>query len=369
MPYGTTVVWPATSGPGTGWLWSRRADLFWIAGGGFLLTAALLAPVSVVPGADVVLTTAFLHLAIVCNYPHYAATYQVIVRERRTRPSPFRWLLISAPIMVGLLAAAAIWQELLWGPIVRLYLTWSAHHYAAQNYGLATMYSMRFGRALTEGEKLPLQAAFLGIGAVMMLCANTLGGDAILAARIVGGPGDEYVPIAAFPPWMYPVAMCIAVASVGSFLFARWRLIARTGRDFEPIVWVLFVTTIAWFVVPNIRLSNGESWMSASMTTALLGAPPFFHCAQYLAVTGHRSRWSGPVKPIWLFTALVFGGYLLFHGPVPVIPAVLPIGRTHAIVLLLAIINLHHFWMDGLMWRRPKKASAPAPAPAPAVAV
>ena len=367
MARGQTVVWPAVGGPGTGWLWNRRADLFWIAGGGFFLTAAVLTPLSLLPGAGVWITSLFLHLAIVCNYPHYAATYQLIVRERHGKPGPFFWLLVSTPLMIGLLLVAGFHHELVWAPVMRLYLTWSAHHYAAQNYGLAALYSMRFGQGLTDGEKRPLQAAFLGLGAVMMICANTLGGDATLAARIVGVDRNaEYIPIAAFPPWAYHAAMLLAIASFGAFLWARQKVVARTGKGFRPAVWLLFATTAAWFVLPNVRMPGGGTWMWPSLTLALFGAPPFFHCAQYLGITGHRSRWTGDVKPIWLFAMLVGVGYLLFHGPVPLLKAVLPLDSAHAILLLLAVINLHHFWMDGLMWRRPKKAPAPAPAPAPA---
>ena len=130
---------------------------------------------------------------------------------------------------------------------------------------------------------------------------------------------------------------------------------------------MLFITSFAWFVLPNIHGPNGLPWMWPGLRLALLGAPPFFHCAQYLAVIAHRHRQSGDVRPIFLFAGLVFGGFALFHAPPHLVPRLFPIDGLRGTLLVVALINLHHFWLDGVMWRRPKQAPAPAaPAVSPA---
>ncbi len=365
MAHGKAVVWsPVSYEPGRPWLWSRPIDRLFVAGGGFFLVAAVLVPLSLLPSVGPSLNALLLHLSVLVNYPHYTSTYQVIVRERERRPASFRTLLWSAFPMAALLVVAGRWPDLLWGVVVRGYLTWSAYHYAAQHFGIAAMYCARAGTPLGAREKGPLQAAFLGVGGFMMLMANTVGGDADLAARVVGltENGGE-VPIAGFPSWMYGVGLALVAASGVAFAVAERRFAARTGRTFLREVWMLFATNLAWFVVPNLRLPGGEGWMWPGLALCLLGLPPFFHGLQYMAVTGHRSRTTGPVRPIWLFAGLVAAGYLLFHGPVPLLPAIAPVDATRGILLLVSVINLHHFWMDGLIWRRARVAALPASPP------
>ena len=123
-----TIVWPAVSPrePRGLWLWSRGHDLAWIVGVGAFVFAALAVPITLlVPVSAGALVTAFMHMAVLCNYPHYAATYQIIARERHKAPGSFRWLVWSSPIAALAVALGVAWPWLI-GPIVRLYLTWSA---------------------------------------------------------------------------------------------------------------------------------------------------------------------------------------------------------------------------------------------------
>ena len=365
MAYGVTVEIPATTPAETQYLWGRRFDLFWIAGGGFFVVALVVLPIANVDGLGAALTATFLHLAILCNYPHYAATYQIIVRERVAKPRPFRWLILSTPLMLGLLVLAAFFPDLLVAPLVRLYLTWSVYHYSAQNYGISVLYGVRFGRPLVDREKLFLQAAFVGTGAFMILMANAVGGDPATAARVVGlAENGGTIPTVGFPSWIYWPGLGMVAASFGAFAWADALYKNRTGHHLDIAVWMLLLTTFAWFVVPNLRTPSGTPWMPEALTVCLLGAPPFFHCAQYLAVTFWRSRTTGNVRPVWLGAALVAIGFVLFQATRPLVPAILPIDSLRGMLLLLAVINLHHFWMDGLMWRRPAKKAAPAPSAA-----
>lgn len=367
MAFGQTLVWPAASAPSreNPWLWSRRSDLLWICGGAFFVFAAIAAPLAFVwKPLGFVVGTFFLHASILANYPHITATYQVILLERKTRPWAFRMMVITTPLVLGLLALIAIYPEYTFGPVLRLYLTWSAHHYAAQHFGIAVMYAARAGNPLQDREKLPLQAGFLGIGAFMMIMANTLGGDPAAAARVVGLSEDGgLIPIAAFPSWTYWPALLLVIASIGAFGLAERRFSTRTGKTFGLGVWLLFATNVAWFVTPNIRF-GGETWMPAALTLTLIGAPPFFHSAQYLAVTGWRSRTNGPIRPIWLFTGLVATGFLLFNESPKIVAWAADLDVLRSILVVVAVCNLHHFYIDGLIWRRRR---APAATAAPAV--
>lgn len=368
--HGKPIVWTRLAGPADSpFLWGRATDLIWVACGGFFAFLLIAAPLSLVPSAGAALTTLFLHLGIVCNYPHYSATYQVIVRERRAKPASFALLLASLPVMAALYLLGAKSPDFVWPLLLRGYLTWSAHHYAAQHFGIASLHSARSGRALGKREKSLLQFAFLGLGAFMMITANTAGGDATTAAKIVGLANDaDQIPTAGFPVAFYDLALLVAVAAIGSALVANTLLRRRTGKGFGIQVWLLLATAFAWFVVPELRRPDGSSWLSPNLAVCLLGAPPFFHCAQYLAVIGWRNRLGGDVRPVWIYAGLVAGGLALFHLPVRALAATTGVDELHTILLLVAIVNLHHFFIDGLIWRRKRApASAPAPGPVPSV--
>src|SRR5215208_1812418 len=170
------IVWPARQGAVTGpWVWSERIDMLWIAGGASLVFGAVAAPVSYLwAGLGPVIAATFLHLGVIVNYPHYTATYELAVRERTTRPRGFRWLVTTSPLMFVLAAAAVHRPALLVMPLFRVYLTWSAFHYAAQHFGIASMYSARRGRPLMPREKRPLQASFIGVAIYMMIALNMI---------------------------------------------------------------------------------------------------------------------------------------------------------------------------------------------------
>ena len=377
MAFGKPVVWEKLAQvPGNPWLWGRRADFLWVAGGGYFLMAVVAAPLTLFEPSKALITALFLHLALLSNYPHYAATYQVLLRERATRAKDIRQLVLSVPVMLALLGAIARWPDLLLGPVVRLYLTWSAHHYAAQHFGIASMYCAKEGRPLKGRDKTVTQAAFLGVGAFMMLMANTVGGDPSATARVVGLADDGgMVPIADFPSWVYwPGLVMVAGCVVAMFVVNR-RVgggaggaaspkgeQARTG--FPRTVWLLFATNYAWFVLPNLRAGGG--WMWSGLAVFLVGAPAFFHGVQYLAVTGHRSRTTGAIRPVWLYAGLVLVGYTLFNLTVDPVRMLTGVDPLRAILAIVAVVNLHHFWMDGLIWRR-SRVTAPKPAAASAV--
>ena len=152
---GVPLVWPAISGrESSPWLWSRPVDLVVVAGAGSIGFFALAVPAAWLwAGFGAAMLTVFLHLSVVCNAPHYAATYQMVIRERRARRRNWIWLASTAPLVLVALAAIGFWPSLLLAPLARIYLTLSPHHYAAQHFGIAALYSARRGRPFDAGEK------------------------------------------------------------------------------------------------------------------------------------------------------------------------------------------------------------------------
>jgi hypothetical protein len=335
--------------------------MLWIAGGASLLFGAAAVPVSYLwAGFGPAIAATFLHLGVIVNYPHYTATYELAVRERTTRPRGYRWLVATSPLMFVLAAAAVRWPALLVAPLVRVYLTWSAFHYAAQHFGIASMYSAKGGRPLLAREKRPLQASFVGVAVYMMIALNMLNAQTLSEAT------SEYRVIGAvLPRAIYPLAVAVLAASVAAFVLGNARLLARTGRGFDRSVWLLALTNCAWFVVPNIWLPGAkEPWLGELFALWVPLAVPFFHCAQYLGVAADRARSEQPLRPVIWMSWLVALGLLLFEATVWGLPRITSIGASQAVLIVTSVLNIHHFVIDGVIWKRPQRQGQLKPAPA-----
>jgi hypothetical protein len=338
-------------------------DLLLICGVGSVAFAVLagLATVAWRPSAGLIVI-AFLHLGVLCNYPHYAATYSLVVRERHEKPHAFRALILASVIMGGVIVAGALRPAQVLRPLVTLYLCWSAHHYAAQHFGVAAMYSFRRGAPLSGTARSLARFAFLAVGVFLMLVIV----DDTRAFEVADDP--RTVPLDVLPGVGYPLAL--GVGAIAIIAFVAGELVARKerGRGFDLMVWILFGTNVAWFIVPRLRMPGSPVPWTGDLAIWLPFAIPFFHCTQYLAVCGWRERTRAEVRPIFWFMGLVGVGLLLFEGLSRALPHVTPLDENGAYILVPAALNIHHFWVDGRIWRSAKKnAAAPAPpAPLPA---
>lgn len=353
-----TIVWPPIQGkPASKWLWNPTVDTVLISGVGSILLAAICIPLCLAwPKANYLVLAGFLHAGVLCNYPHYAATYHLIYRERDKQRRNWMWLLASIPIALAGFVVCLMQPSLL-GPLVRLYLTWSAWHYAAQHFGVACMYSARDGRPLTDREKRFLQIGFGGVGVSMMVVTNTkngVGGDNPFGAALYGNA------IGLFPEQTYWLSLVVAAVAIGSAFVAARMVRARTGKGLDVTAWLLFGTNLAWFVAPYLRLPGHRGPWTGPLAMWLAFLVPFFHCAQYLGVTSWRARTTGAVKPIFLFMALVGIGLVLFEGWTALVPHVSRLSYEQSLLLVPPLLNVHHFFIDGIIWKRPKKAG-PAP--------
>ncbi len=332
-------------------------DLLLIAGVGSVGFAVLagLATAAFRPSAGLIVI-AFLHLGVLCNYPHYAATYSLVVKERREKPQVFTALILASLVMIGVVLFGAVRPDLVLRPLVTLYLCWSAHHYAAQHFGVASMYAHRRGAPLTGTSRSLAQLAFLLVGVFLMLVIV----DDSQAFQVADDARS--IPLEILPGVGYPVALCVGVVAIGSFGASDYLSRRQRGRGLDPMVWVLFGTNVAWFIVPRLRLPGATAPWTGDLAIWLPFAIPFFHCTQYLAVCGWRERAKTEVRPVFWFMGLVGVGLLLFEGVARALPHVTPLDENGAFILVPAALNVHHFWVDGRIWKRPK---APAPAALP----
>jgi hypothetical protein len=340
---------PLTGKPAGLWLWSPSTDLLWIAGGGSLLFAAVAVPALVAwPGASARTVLAFTALAMLCNFPHYAATYETIYRERVKRPDVWTILLASLIPTFALLFLAGAYVDAALPILLRIYIAWSAYHYAAQHFGIASLYSARASAPLTAFERRALKLAFVAVAFPAGLRGVRNGLD-----PVVGDLGTYFIGLA---------VLAASLAAFATVLIRR----TRAGRAFPALpgpVIVLFAAQVAWTLLPSLRFVSSAPWVG-TVSALWPSAIPFFHCAQYLGVVGWRARTVGPVRPLILFAGLVVGGLALFRG-LGLVWGVMFSRPAQELLLVVAVANIHHFAIDGMIWRKRRMPSAPLAAMEP----
>jgi hypothetical protein len=324
------------------WLWGPRTDLLWIAGGASLLFGALAVPALVAwPSGTAWLLLLLVQLGMLCNFPHYAATYETVYRERAKNPPAWRTLLVSLVPAVAFLGIAGMYVETALPLTFRLYVAWSAYHYAAQNFGIASMYSARASAPLTSFEKQALKLAFVAVGLPAALRGATTGLAPVL---------DELGRY-----WLGVGLLALSLGAFGTLVLRR----RREGRAFPLPVVVIFGSQVVWELLPSLRFVSHASWVGA-VDTLWPAAIPFFHCAQYLGVVGWRARGVGAgqaVRPLFWYAGLVVGGLLLFRGTA-LLQGLAFDRPAMQLNLVVAVVNIHHFVIDGMIWR--KRMPAPS---------
>jgi hypothetical protein len=155
---------------------------------------------------------------------------------------------------------------------------------------------------------------------------------------------------ALFPASSYYVVLLVFALGLASFVAVTVRRV-RAGRPLPLPVFLLFATHVVWFVLPNLRLRAQDPPWTGPIGDWIPAAVPFFHCAQYLGVIAWRARTSGPVRPVLLGASLMIVGWLLFDGLTAVSAAAFSRPGMQ-MALVTGLVNIHHFWMDGLIWRK-----------------
>lgn len=144
------------------------------------------------------------------------------------------------------------------------------------------------------------------------------------------------------------VALLIFLGGIGALIV---RLLAQhRGAAIAPPL-VLIATQTLWFAGPAaVSALAGAAAPQARYSSGVLA---LMHSAQYLWITQHFSKreqaaeWSG--RQYWL--AVIAGGIALFL-PVPWLASTIGhLDFTTSMLIVTAVVNLHHFMIDGVVWK------------------
>jgi hypothetical protein len=322
-------------------------------GGASILTFALLAAAyraGAVQAAWV--WTAAALLTWVCNYPHFAATnYRLYQSRQNASQYPFTAYVVP-PLIAAAMAASFMMPNVVAPYFVKLFLLWSGYHYSGQSVGLSLVYARRAGFALGRLERLALSGFVFGT--YFLSVARWESGTGTLSYFGIAYPTlrlPQYVAILAG----YGMWMCGALFLL---LVVNWCVTNR--RVLPPVVLLPAASQLLWFVV-----GAGDQNFNAFV--------PFFHSLQYLLVA-----WSMHLKekletegiePSRRYVAreslrwgalIVAGGGFLFWMLPHTLASSTGYGYQFAGPIVLAGVQIHHFFVDGVIWKlKNPKVSSP----------
>ena len=288
-------------------------------------------------------SVAFYFLALFFNYPHFMAT---VYRAYHTREQFERYRIFTVHMALLLAVAGVLAHKLplLLPWLFTLYICWSPWHYSGQNFGLAMMFARRGGLAPKARERHALYAAFIASYVLLMLSFHT------------GPSTDEMVLSLNIPArWaLWPKAVCVAVfLACGAWVFARFaRRNAPPAARVAPAT--LFVSQFLWFVLPvALELTMG---LQVPQTRYSSGILAILHSAQYIWITSYyQRRESAAAGARWKMSGylvtLIAGGIALFIPGPWIVSRVFHVDFAASFLTFTALVNIHHFILDGAVWK------------------
>jgi tetratricopeptide (TPR) repeat protein len=323
------------------WIYSPWLDM--IVGCGAWSAPLLLIAYFSTSSSTLAWSVAFYVLALFFNYPHYMATvYRAYHRSEDF--NKHRVFTVHATLLVLLTALVShFWFRAL--PFIfTLYLTWSPWHYSGQNYGILMMFARRAGARPRNNVRHAMYAAFLLSYAILFLNFHT-------------GPSSDplFLSLNISAVVSSQLQIVFAVAFLACSAYALSSLIGAAGwRGMVPSL-TLFSTQFVWFLLPTV-LSLGEGFRvpQGRYSTGVLAV---MHSAQYLWITsyyaGREARAEG--RPSWrpfaYFAILIAGGIALFIPGPWIASHVFHFDFTRSFLIFTALVNIHHFILDGALWK------------------
>jgi tetratricopeptide (TPR) repeat protein len=332
--------------PAAPWIYNPWLDL--IVGCGAWSAPLLLISYFAVASSTRTWAVVFYVLALFFNYPHYMATiYRAYHRAEDFEKYRVFTVHITALVLLTILLSHFWGQLLPW--IFTIYLTWSPWHYSGQNYGLFMMFARRAGAEPGQACRRALYGAFVVSYLILFLSFHT-------------GPSSDPLFLSLGIPavvsrWEQAV---LGIAFVALSAFGLSRLARDTGwKKLIPAL-TLFSSQFLWFLLPStISLIKGWAIPQSRYSSGILAV---MHSAQYLWITSYYARrervgegktgkkernW----RPLAYFGVLILGGIALFVPGPWLASRAFHYDFTASFLIFTALINIHHFILDGAIWK------------------
>lgn len=202
------------------------------------------------------------------------------------------------------------------------------------------MFLRRAGVTITANDRRRLHVAFVA-SYVMLLAAFNQGASTDPLVLSLGIPEDLTTLVTSASAVVFVVVGAAAFISLARR--ASWQDLRAPA--------LLYVTQALWFVVPTALASlSGLAIPQTRYSSRVLA---LMHAAQYLWITQYFARReqgaSWAAGRYWV--AVIVGGMALFL-PVPWIASYgAHIDFTASMLIVASVVNLHHFMLDGVVWK------------------
>jgi len=289
-------------------------------------------------------------LSVFVNYPHFSATaYRLYQSPENIRQFPVTS--IGLPLLLLGAIAASLWQPEWVAPyFITLFLIWSPYHYSGQTIGITMLYARRSGFEVGRWQRFALSAFVFST--LIVNFARPHDGEPIMRYGVM-------IPHIHFPAWFGNGATAVMCASAAVFLYFVFDRSRSHQHAMSPIVLLPAITQLVWFL-PGTQSATFAEFI------------PLFHSLQYLYIAwamqiGLRlaqPRDAGAAHPVlhetlrWLMRNCA-GGVLMFVAlPWLLFWVDLPMVTIAGVVV--AALNIHHFFVDGVIWKLRDPATAAA---------
>ncbi len=343
----------AAAGAGGAWLYGPSIDLLLGAGVGYLVSIPLLAIFSELSGVAEWPLPLFALLTLLISGPHYGATILRVYEHRRDRRR-YAFFAVWATLVLCALFVLGLHNVLIGSLLVTLYVSWSPWHFSGQNYGLALTFLRRRGVVVEPRAKRLLYASF--VLSFLQWFFVLHGGKYVVAVASVPGSGGSMVDFMSLriPAAILEVAVPLTALVYVLSLVGAGVLLLRNARlrDLGPCL-CLGVVQALWFALPALAL-----WIADTPLNGLAFAIIWIsaaHGLQYLWVSSYYARREDPSFRLGPY----LGRTLLAGATVTILPGLIfaPgfLGKIPwdmgLAILLISVVNLHHFILDGAIWK------------------
>jgi len=293
--------------------------------------------------------------AVALALPHYGATLVRVYESRDDRGAYMFWAFYFTAALVAAFALGTR-VALVGSLLITLYLSWSPWHYSGQNFGVAMMFLRRGGVGVSEHARRLLHWSFILSCALMVLSVHAFppwqGTDPIF------GRGFDFIALPIPAPLFEVLFPVVATAWLASAVGAVVLLCRAAPLALLTPTLTLIALQSLWFGLPALALQLpqlasieplGRGHAAYAVLWIALG-----HCVQYLWITAyHAERRDGRSYTGFLIRAL-FAGALVWTVPAlvfaPGVLGELPFDAGLG-MLVASCVNLHHFVMDGVIWK------------------
>ena len=274
------------------------------------------------------------------NSAHFAAsTVRLYTKPGARDALPFLTLALPA-VTLGVLTLCLFAADSIGRYVQFIYLSWSPYHYAAQAYGLAIMYCVRSGCNLTKRQKRALWwIAILPFFKVLLFALSKHAAAWLVPEHLLWNDADWRSGV----DWLSMILGCSALV-LPLVLFGQVWL--TTGRSMPLISLLVILTNALWFVV--FPLLDGFVWATIFHGVQYLAIVMIFNVRDCVARPGN-SR-GAVYHAVYFYGLSILLGYALFNC-LPFSFQMLGFGAAESVLLVIAAINIHHFIVDGYIWK------------------